>query len=192
MTVAPQGGAYNSAVTLSCSSGNLPPQTTCVFDPPTVTPGASGRDIDADDFDGVDRRGVSRRAGTRLARGAITTLASGIGIFPSTLTFGSQTINTTAPAQLVSLTNTGADALNVTSITPSGDFAVVSNCGTVVAAGRELRRLGDLYADGDRRAHRHAVVRRRRVRQPAPGDADRHRRRRRPRRPAARRRAATR
>ena len=41
VTVAPQAGAYNSAVTLSCSSSNLPPQTTCVFDPPTVTEGST-------------------------------------------------------------------------------------------------------------------------------------------------------
>jgi hypothetical protein len=56
-------------------------------------------------------------------------------VFPSSLTFGLQTINTTAPAQLVSLTNTGADTLNITSIAAGGDFASVSNCGTTLAAG---------------------------------------------------------
>jgi hypothetical protein len=134
VTVAPQAGAYNSAVTLSCASGNLPPQTTCVFDPPTVTPGAAGATST------LTISTVSTAAATAVAQGrsradAVTALASGIGIFPSTVTFGSQTINTTAPPQLVSLTNTGADVLTVTSVTPSGDFAAVSNCGTVVAAG---------------------------------------------------------
>jgi hypothetical protein len=42
VTIAPQGGPYNTPVTLSCASGNLPPQTTCAFDPPTVVPGTVG------------------------------------------------------------------------------------------------------------------------------------------------------
>jgi hypothetical protein len=134
VTVMPQGGAYNSEVTLSCSSGNLPPQTTCVFDPPTVTPRAAG----AQSTLTILTASTPATAATSQARqraGAITTLASGIAVFPSTVTFGSQTINTTAPAQRVSLTNTGADVLNMTSITASGDFAAVNNCGTVVAVG---------------------------------------------------------
>jgi hypothetical protein len=134
VTVAPQSGAYNSQVTLSCTSGNLPPQTTCVFDPPTVTPGAAGAKSTLT-ISTVSTAAATSVAQGRSRAGAITTLASGIGIFPSTLTFGAQTVNTTAPAQLVSLTNTGVDVLNVTNITASGDFAVVSNCGSVVAAG---------------------------------------------------------
>jgi hypothetical protein len=132
VTIAPQLGAYNSAVTLSCSSGNLPPQTTCAFDPPTVIPGASGA-TSALTISTVSTASAS--ASTVARTRAITTLASGIGVFPSALTFASQTINTTTPAQLVSLTNTGVDPLNVTSISTSGDFASVSNCGTVVAPG---------------------------------------------------------
>ncbi len=42
VTVTPQGGPYNTPVTLSCASGNLPPQTSCSFDPPTVVPGVGG------------------------------------------------------------------------------------------------------------------------------------------------------
>jgi hypothetical protein len=132
VTIAPQLGAYNSAVTLSCSSGNLPPQTTCAFDPPTVIPGASGA-TSALTISTVSTASAS--ASTVARTRAITTLASGIGVFPSALTFASQTMNTTTPAQLVSLTNTGVDPLNVTSISTSGDFASVSNCGTVVAPG---------------------------------------------------------
>ena len=134
VTVAPQGGAYNSVVTLSCSSGNLPPQTSCVFDPPTVTPGTAGAQSALTILTASTAASVSS-ALARVRTGAITTLASGIALFPSTVTFAAQTISTTAPAQLVSLTNTGADVLSITSITPSGDFAAVSNCGTVVAAG---------------------------------------------------------
>ena len=42
VTVTPQGGPYNTPVTLTCASGNLPPQTSCSFDPPTVVPGVGG------------------------------------------------------------------------------------------------------------------------------------------------------
>jgi subtilase family protein/ASPM-SPD-2-Hydin domain-containing protein len=135
VTVVPQGGAYNSEVTLSCSSGSLPPQTTCTFDPPTVIPHGAG----AQSTLTISTASIAAPASSAQARvraGTITTQASGIAMFPSTVTFGSQTVNTTSLAQLVSITNTGADVLNITSITASGDFATVSNCGTVVAAGK--------------------------------------------------------
>jgi hypothetical protein len=134
VTIAPQVGAYNSQVTLSCTSGNLPPQTTCAFDPPTVTPGATGAKSTLT-ISTVSTASATASASAPVRARVITTLASGIGVFPSTLTFASQTLNTTAPAQLVSLTNTGADTLNITSISPSGDFASVSNCGATLAAG---------------------------------------------------------
>jgi len=39
VTASPQYGAYTQAVTLSCA--NLPPETSCLFNPPTVTPGGT-------------------------------------------------------------------------------------------------------------------------------------------------------
>jgi hypothetical protein len=39
LTVSAQGGAFPASVALGCA--NLPPQTSCSFDPPTVTPGAT-------------------------------------------------------------------------------------------------------------------------------------------------------
>jgi hypothetical protein len=133
VSIAPQGGPYNTEVSLSCSSGNLPPQTTCVFDPPTVTPGKNGATSTL--TISTVSSAATATAAARVGAARITTQASGIAVFPSTVTFGVQTINTTAPAQLVSLTNTGADQLNITSISTSGDFASVTNCGTAVAAG---------------------------------------------------------
>ena len=134
VTVTSQGGSYNSQVTLSCSSGSLPPNTTCVFDPAVVTPGASGAQstLTISTASAASTQSASK---ARAKAGPITIQSSGIAIFPSTVTFGTQTVNTTAPAQLVQLTNTGADVLNITSITPSGDFADVSNCGATVAPG---------------------------------------------------------
>jgi len=54
---------------------------------------------------------------------------------PSTLTFAPQNIASTSTAQTVTLSNTGAAALNITSITATGDFAVTNNCGANMGAG---------------------------------------------------------
>jgi hypothetical protein len=132
VTITPQGGPYNSAVTLTCSSGNLPPQTACTFDPPVVTPGAAGA---TSTLTITTSATTATASSVRQRARAITAQSSGIALFPSSLTFGAQTINTTSPPQLVSLTNTGADVLNITSITPSGDFSQVTSCGATLASG---------------------------------------------------------
>lgn len=45
---------------------------------------------------------------------------------PTSLTFGNQALNTTSPAQTVTLTNTGTGPLTIISIAASGDFAATS------------------------------------------------------------------
>ncbi len=65
----------------------------------------------------------------------------GVGTGPAvtlsatSLAFGTQLVKSTSAAQTVTLTNTGFQTLNITSITSSGDFAQTSNCGSTVAAG---------------------------------------------------------
>ena len=60
-------------------------------------------------------------------------------VFPTSLTFGSQSVGATGTAQAVTVNNTGNAALNITSIAVSGanagDFALTNSCGTSVAAG---------------------------------------------------------
>jgi hypothetical protein len=61
------------------------------------------------------------------------------GVSPTTLTFTTpQLVGTTSSAMTVTLSNTGSATLNITSIVPSGDFAVattgVNICGTTVSA----------------------------------------------------------
>jgi hypothetical protein len=135
VTVTPQGGAYNSDVTLSCASANLPPQTTCEFDPPTVVPGTAGaRSV----LTLATASSVSTAATTRLRPSAPIgkrAVGSGIALFPASLTFGAQILSTTAPAQFVYATNTGTDVLAVSSITLTGDFTGVNDCGTSLAVG---------------------------------------------------------
>jgi hypothetical protein len=62
-------------------------------------------------------------------------LASGIAIFPSSLDFGSQTVATTTVPKLVSVTNIGADTLNISLITATSEFSTVTSCGTTLAPG---------------------------------------------------------
>jgi hypothetical protein len=138
VTVTPQNGPFNTEITLSCANGNLPPQTTCTFDPPTVTPGpgpvrstltvttaarTAATTTSSVNFPTPPRRFMPRAAG------------SGLALFPGTLGFGAQTIATTSPPQFVFLTNIGTGALAITNISSSGDFTAVSNCGTTVAVG---------------------------------------------------------
>src|SRR5262249_21249859 len=129
---------YASAITLSCSSGNLPPQTTCVFDPPTVTPGA--RPV-------TSRLTIATTARTASVAPSGSTgsipprtlrpadAGSGIAVFPTSLNFGTQTVSTTTAPQFVYLTNIGTGALAIASITTSGDFTGTNNCGSTVAVG---------------------------------------------------------
>jgi hypothetical protein len=54
---------------------------------------------------------------------------------PSSLTFGTQALNTTGPAQAVTLTNTGNAAASISGVTVSGDYSQSNNCGGAIAAG---------------------------------------------------------
>ncbi len=59
---------------------------------------------------------------------------------PTSLSFGNQVINTTSVAKTVTLTNTGTAALNISSITTSGDFAIFSKtCGSTLAVGAKCK-----------------------------------------------------
>jgi hypothetical protein len=49
-------------------------------------------------------------------------------VTPSSLAFGNQTLGTTSAAQLVTMTNTGANPIAVSAVAVSGDFAETDNC----------------------------------------------------------------
>jgi hypothetical protein len=67
--------------------------------------------------------------------GALPTLT----LTPNSLTFASQLVGTTSPSQSVTLTNTGAVQLNITSVavggSKPGDYSQTNTCGSSVAAG---------------------------------------------------------
>jgi len=136
VTITPVNGPYNSEITLSCASGNLPPQTTCTFDPPTVTPGRTAARSTLT-LSTTVRTASATTSAAKPAPSAIGPRAagSGVALFPGTLAFPTQTIQTTTPPQFVFLTNIGTGALAVGSITVSGDFTSVNNCGSTLAVG---------------------------------------------------------
>ncbi len=59
--------------------------------------------------------------------------APAISLSPSTLSFGSQVVNSTSAAQIVTVTNTGSAPLTFTSIVASAGFAATNTCGSPVA-----------------------------------------------------------
>ncbi|HYM75784.1 MAG TPA: alkaline phosphatase family protein [Candidatus Dormibacteraeota bacterium] len=64
-------------------------------------------------------------------------LASGstVTFSPKSLTFSNQIINTTSPAQNVTMTNTATSQLTITSITVSAKYIVTNTCGSSLNAG---------------------------------------------------------
>ncbi|MBI3402017.1 MAG: choice-of-anchor D domain-containing protein [Acidobacteria bacterium] len=187
VTLTPQIAPFRTPITLTCDSATLPPQTTCAFNPPTVTLGpipvqsrltltttaatASG-EVNSYFFTRIrptppmvmwvlwpfaaaliwsalprSRGQRQRRAALAVCAltlagvlgqamvGVVAGAAAGIALFPSSLTFDMQVVGTTAPAQLVSISNPGADALSITTISASGDFAQTNNCGTSLDPG---------------------------------------------------------
>ena len=66
----------------------------------------------------------------------LTVTASGpiVSLSPTSLTFPKTVVGVTSKAKAVTLTNTGASTLNITSIAASGDFSVQSTtCGSTLA-----------------------------------------------------------
>ncbi len=68
-----------------------------------------------------------------------TTASPAVSLSPSSLSFASQTINTTSTAQSVTVKNTGNAILNLSSVALSGtnssEFKLSSGCGSTLAAG---------------------------------------------------------
>lgn len=78
-------------------------------------------------------------AGSATSNSAILTVnPAGLPVAtlsPTSLSFSSQVINTASTAKTVTLSNSGTGPLTISSIVPSGSFAVVSQtCGTTLAA----------------------------------------------------------
>ena len=77
-----------------------------------------------------------------------------LSVTPASLTFASQTVNTTSGAQSVTVKNTGTATATVSGISASGDFAQTNNCGTSHRGRRLLHGQRDVHADRLRNPHR--------------------------------------
>jgi hypothetical protein len=64
---------------------------------------------------------------TLTGSGYVTTTT----ISPASLTFSNQSVGSTSAAQTVTITNTGANAMTVSGVIPSGDFAQTNQCSTI-------------------------------------------------------------
>ena len=63
-----------------------------------------------------------------------------VRVSPNSLSFGNEAVGTTSPAKTVTLDNTSTDTLDISSITPSGDFAISANtCGATLAAKKSCK-----------------------------------------------------
>ena len=109
----PLGGAFNPAGTrfyVANSSAN----SVSVFDTATNTL-LTTVPVGANPF------GVGIVPGAALP-------SPGVALAPALLNFGTRTLNTTSPAQTVTLTNSGTLNLVISSISGSGDFGFTSTC----------------------------------------------------------------
>ena len=138
VTLTPIGGAYNTPIALSCNTGALPPNAVCVFNPSTVTPGngPARATLTVTTSAATATSSVARAKAARpVIRVLVSPQASGIALFPSGIDFGTQLVNTSSPPQVISITDTGADTLNISSIVAGGDYSQTNNCGTSIASG---------------------------------------------------------
>lgn len=63
--------------------------------------------------------------------GGGVTSAGTLSVSPASLSYAAFTVGQTSPAQTVQLANTGNSAINISSITTTGDFAETNTCGTL-------------------------------------------------------------
>ncbi len=78
---------------------------------------------------------------------------SALGAAPTSLAFGGQSMNTTSPAQVVTLTNVWARRSPCSTLQAPSGFALSHDCATLTASA-SCTRDGELHADRRRRARR--------------------------------------
>lgn len=116
--------------TNNCTTAAIVPQSTCAINvtfSPTIS-GTENATVTLTD-DAPDSPESTSLTGIGVGSGPAVTIS------PTSLTFATQLVNTTSPAQSVTLTNVGNGSLSITSIIAAGNFAQTNNCGTTVAAG---------------------------------------------------------
>jgi hypothetical protein len=125
LTIASIAASAQYGQTNSCptSPSTLPANGTCTINV-TFTPTAAGAQPGTitftDNVNGSPQ--IFNLTGTGVVPAPVVTLA------PASLTFASQTVNTTSAPQSVTLTNTGTAVLTITSIAASAQYAQTNTC----------------------------------------------------------------
>jgi uncharacterized protein YjdB len=117
------------ADTQNCTAGAIPASGSCTITV-SFTPTASGTRNGTLTFNDSASGSPQTYALTGTGIGV-----AGISFNPSSLTFPSQTTNTTSAAKTITVTSSGSAVLNITGIVASGDFAQTNNCPTSMAVG---------------------------------------------------------
>ena len=124
-------GASSLSITALTASGDfaLGAGTTCSISTPIAASGTCTIAVTFTPTANGTRSGVvtitdNASGGTQTVTLSGTGTAPGVSLNPSSLTFGSTVVGTTAAAKSVTLTNTGTSSLNITGVTTSGDFAL--------------------------------------------------------------------
>jgi hypothetical protein len=121
--------AKDFSQTNTCTSGGVAPQSTCAISvkfTPTIS-GTENATVTLTD-NAPDSPESTTLTGVGVGSGPAVTLS------PTSLTFATQLVGSTSPAQNVTLTNTGSSSLSITSIATTGDFAQTNNCASTIAA----------------------------------------------------------
>ncbi len=122
----PNAGDFSQ--TNNCTSNSVAPQSTCTINV-TFTPSITGTENAT--------VAVTDNAPNSPESTTLTGVGEGTGpavtLSPTSLVFATQLVGTSSAPQNVTLTNTGAVLLTITSIATTGDFSQTNNCGTTVA-----------------------------------------------------------
>ncbi len=128
LTVSSVTAAGDFAQTNNCAS--VPAGSGCTIN---VTFIPSSTDIPTPSTLRTGSVSIKDDAGTQVVPLTGVGTAPGVSLAPSTLSFANQTVSTTSVSQAVVLTNNGTSTLNITSVTPAGDFSQSNNCSAVTA-----------------------------------------------------------
>jgi hypothetical protein len=115
--------------TNTCTSGSVAPQATCAINV-TFTPSISGTENATVTVTDNAPNSPESTTLTGVGEGGS---GPAVTLSPTSLTFPTQLVGTASTPQNVTLTNTGAAVLSITSIATTGDFSQTNNCGTTVA-----------------------------------------------------------
>lgn len=117
--------------TNTCTAGGVAPQSTCAINV-TFTPSTTGTENATVNV--IDNAPNSPETTTLTGVGE-TGSGPAVTLAPTSLVFPTQLVGTASTPQNVTLTNTGAALLSITSIATTGDFSQTNNCGSTVAVG---------------------------------------------------------